>query len=274
MMRVLAAGYAVMAATALGCTANAQSLGTPTVLKGACSDKSHIAEGLQTEDLTKRQSRFFCSAAVITHPNGDPNRVLIMFAEAQSNTGPQIGFAGTMPDRDMVQVKRVYLQPEKALQADDGACKFFRNNGRITGVFCGAKIDNGTRRTVPVVSFEVAEAQMKAEPLASASATLPPYRESGVATCTCPGTNVEFFLDGEGGARLTSVRSNYVGFTNAARVKRWTASLTDKDGQKLLILDNGQKSRIMTDPSSGKGMGFLADGGVSDMLCQVLVKPK
>ncbi len=56
-------------------------------------------------------------------------------------------------------------------------------------------------------------------------------------------------------------------------MKRWSASVVEKGGQKLLVLDNGRKSRIMTDTSTQKAMGFLADGGVSDMLCQVLVKP-
>jgi hypothetical protein len=250
--------------------------GSMIVLKGVCNEKSHIAEGSRTEDLTKRQSRFFCDSAVIIHPNGDPKRVLITFTESQSNTGPQIGFAGSVSEPDMAQISRVYLRSGVATAADDGACKFFRKDGKITSLFCGAKLDIGERRTVPIVAFEVgANSRPDGPPQPDqASTKFPPYRESGVATCTCPGTSIEFYIDGQGGAQITNAKSNYSGFTNAARVKRWTASLADKDGQKLLVLDNGQRSRIMADPSSGKAMGFLADGGVSDMLCQVLVKPR
>jgi hypothetical protein len=102
----------------------------------------------------------------------------------------------------------------------------------------------------------------------------PPWTQAGVANCTCPGTNVEFYLDGRGGAQLASVQSNYYGFTEAARVRQWKAMSVVKDGQRILVLDNGLKTRIMADPETQKSMGFTASGGVSPMLCQILVKPQ
>jgi hypothetical protein len=251
--------------------AKAEVFNTPTVLDGTCLPSSHIAEGSQTEDLTKRQSRFFCNSVVIINPNNDASRVLFTFVEKQSETNPQLGYAGHFTERDMVRVERVYLRSGVAQTVDDGACKIFRKGGQISGISCGAKLDQGDRRTVPIVGFDVREA--KAAATENAGDRYPPYRRSGVATCTCPGTSIEFFLDGDGHAQVTNVQSNYAGFTSASRVKRWSASVVEKGGQKLLVLDNGRKSRIMTDTSTQKAMGFLADGGVSDMLCQVLVKP-
>lgn len=266
-------GVALLPMT-LGVAAHAATSKSPVFLEGACDEQSHIAEGLQTEDLTKRQSRFFCDSAIMINPNNDPSRLLVTFTEKQSETRQSIGFAGRFGDKDMIQVERVYLGGGDPIQVDDGACKIFRTNGRITSMFCGAKIDKGNRRTVPLVSFKVNAAAQADSSKQSDKPNYPLYRQSGVATCTCPGTSVEFVLDGEGGARIARANSNYAGFTNATRVKDWTVYRTEKDGMTLIVLDNGRKSRIMADPSTQKSMGFLADGGVSDMLCQILVKPR
>ena len=100
-----------------------------------------------------------------------------------------------------------------------------------------------------------------------------PYNRSGVANCVLPGTSVEFFLDGNGKARVTQASSNYEGFRAAARRKVWSAGTVMMEGRRLLVLDNGAKSRIMVELPNGKGMAFTADGGVSDIICQVLVSP-
>ncbi|TGD95533.1 hypothetical protein [Methylobacterium nonmethylotrophicum] len=146
--------FSVCAVLLLSGTASAQGLDGMVVLKGVCSPKSHIAEGRIGEDLTRRQSRFFCDAAVITTPNGQAGRRLVNFAESRSHTRPPIGFAGTMVERDIMQVHRVYLQSGQALAVSDGYCKFFSTNKAIHGIACGAKIDNGGRRTVPIVAFD------------------------------------------------------------------------------------------------------------------------
>lgn len=100
-----------------------------------------------------------------------------------------------------------------------------------------------------------------------------PFRKSGIANCALPGTTIEFAMDGRGGATLASFSSNYAGFHAAAKRRRWTAILDDSKGYRLLIFDNGANSRIMVRLPDGKGMAFTADGGVSDILCQVLVSP-
>lgn len=110
--------------------------------------------------------------------------------------------------------------------------------------------------------------------ITSAHAFGTPYRNSGVATCTAPGTSIEFVMDGSGNARVTGVQTNYAGFRQAARVKVWKVLRAEKDNTSLIVFDNGQKSRIMNIAGSQKAMGFLADGGVSDMLCQVLVQAR
>lgn len=134
--------------------ASAQGFREPTVFDGRCTPKSHVAEGRIGADLTKAQSRFFCDSVAIVPINGDPRHVLLTFSEKRSHTRPQIGFAGYMPEPDMIQVQRVYLQSGVATPVDDGACKFFRKQGRIDSLFCGAKIDQGDRRTVPIVAFQ------------------------------------------------------------------------------------------------------------------------
>ena len=134
--------------------ADAQGFPELTVFDGRCTPKNHVAEGRIGTDLTKAQSRFFCDSVAIVPISGDPRHVLLTFSEKRSHTRPQIGFAGYMPEPDMIQVQRVYLQSGVAIQADDGACKLFRKRGRIDSLVCGAKIDQGDRRTVPVVAFQ------------------------------------------------------------------------------------------------------------------------
>lgn len=243
---------------------------TPTIVNGRCTEMSHIAEGDQTEDLTKRGSRFFCNSVVIMNPRNDSRRMLLTFLEKESNTSSPIGYAGTVTEDGMVDVQRVYIRSGVSLEASGGTCKFFRKDGEIESIFCGAKVDQGDRRTVLVVGFEV-----NREARTSGTESRPAFMEAGVVNCASPGTSVEFYLDGQGGAKLVQVKSNYSGFINAAKVKNWSATtISLKDKPRLLVLDNGKKSRIMADPKSGKAMGFMADGGVSDMLCQVLVKPQ
>lgn len=127
-----------------------------TVYNGVCTEQSHIAEGQQGEDLTKRQSRVYCDTAVLTRFPNNPRHVMINFAQKQSHTGQPIGFAGTLqPDGIMVQVDRVYLTPSVPLPVTDGACKLFTNGRQVTDVFCAAAIDTGQRRTSAILALHV-----------------------------------------------------------------------------------------------------------------------
>jgi hypothetical protein len=55
-----------------------------TVVKGQCTPGSHIAEGAIGEDLTKRQSRFFCDSAVVSVFSDNPKHVMIVFADSRA----------------------------------------------------------------------------------------------------------------------------------------------------------------------------------------------
>lgn len=246
------------------------------ILKGQCGPESHVAEGAIGEDLTKHQSRFFCDAAVITFFSDKPKHVMVQFADSKSNHARQIGYAGTMDDAEILVVSSVYLETGRATPVVEGYCKFFFKAKDISGISCGAKIDEGDRRTVPVVSFDADPPSASAPPHSSTvepNATVP-YNKSGVANCSLPGTIIEFALDGRGGAQVARIETNYPPFRVAAQQTRvWRAGLVDKDGKRILVLDNGRKTRIMVSLPDGKGVAFSADGGVSDILCQVLVSP-
>jgi hypothetical protein len=102
-----------------------------------------------------------------------------------------------------------------------------------------------------------------------------PYQNAGVVNCSLPGTIVEFGLDGSGGAEVTRIESNFAPMRNAARRGRvWSARLVEGDDKQILVLDNGERTRIMVSLPDGKGMAFVTDAnGLSDILCQVLVRP-
>jgi hypothetical protein len=78
-----------------------------TIVKGQCSPESHIAEGAIGEDLTKRQSRFFCDAAVITLFSDNSKHIMIQFAESKSSHLRQIGYAGMMEDTEIMNVASI-----------------------------------------------------------------------------------------------------------------------------------------------------------------------
>ncbi len=107
---------------------------------------------------------------------------------------------------------------------------------------------------------------------ASPAAAQTAYQVSGVAKCSAPGTEIDFAMTGDGQARVARVSSNYDGFRAAAKVKVWNVLRVQKNENAMIIFDNGKNSRIMNVVGSQKSMGFLADGGVSDMLCQILVQ--
>lgn len=127
---------------------------------------------------------------------------------------------------------------------------------------------SSARVTVLIALVSVAAGPANGETLGSA------YRESGIANCTAPGTSIEFHLDGTGAARVIKSKTNYDRFRRAAAVKIWRTSKVEKNGMSMIVFDNGRNSRIMAVAGSQKAMGFLADGGVSDMLCQILVEAR
>lgn len=143
-----------------------------SVIAGQCNSDSHIAEGKLGEDLTKRQSRFFCDSVSIGYFDNVGKHVMLNFSESKSQTSSAIGYAGFMePDGLTMNVDRVYLAG-KQFQVTEGACRFFYfPNKQVKDIVCGAPIDQGDRRTVPVVSFS---ASSNAAPK-SVNSTIPSY---------------------------------------------------------------------------------------------------
>lgn len=102
-----------------------------------------------------------------------------------------------------------------------------------------------------------------------------PFLKNGVSNCVVPGTEIDFHLTGQGTAQVVKASSNYPPLLRAAGVKIWKAWEVNRDGLRLLVLDNGRATRIMVKLPAGNGRAFIGEkeGGVSDILCQVLVSP-
>lgn len=182
-----------------------------------CAPESHIAEGAIGKDLTKRQSRFFCDAAVITFFSDNSKHVMIQFAESKSTHPRQIGYAGMMEGAEIMNVSSVYLESGQPSPVSEGYCKFFFKEKNISGISCGAKVDEAGRRTVPVVGFNADPSSTPAPPHSPTAGpdSSTPFNKSGVANCSLPGTIIEFALNGHGGAQVARIESNYQPFRNA-----------------------------------------------------------
>jgi len=141
---------------AVPCNAEIKDL---QVVKGTCGKGSHISEGQIGEDLTKRQSRFFCDSAVIAFFDNNNQHIMVQFAESKSHNNIQVGFAGIMSeDGQILNVNSVYLG-SKQVQVSEGYCKFFFKNKHMSGIGCGAPVDEGDRRTVLVIEFNASPGQ-------------------------------------------------------------------------------------------------------------------
>jgi hypothetical protein len=87
--------FLAAALVAVGATAQAQPSDMRSV-DGTCGPNSHVAEGKIGEDLTKRQSRFFCDVAAFTRFADNPNHVMIQFTERRSHHVSILGFGGLL----------------------------------------------------------------------------------------------------------------------------------------------------------------------------------
>ena len=147
-------------ATPVTPTASERQVRDIQIVKGSCAEQSHIAEGHIGEDLTKRQSRFYCDSAAITFFNDNPNHILIQFANTAALHSLPIGFAGLMQENgEILDVQNVYLEGGKPTHVTEGVCKFFFKNKHMSAILCAAKIDEDGRRTVPNILFEASPGQ-------------------------------------------------------------------------------------------------------------------
>jgi clan AA aspartic protease (TIGR02281 family) len=130
------------------------------IVNGNCDLQSHIAEGIIGDDLTKRQSRFYCDSAVISFYDREDKHIMVQFVESKSHHGTQLGFSGLMEnDGQMMDVRNVYLKSDKPISVTGSHCKFFFKDKRMSGIFCGTKIDEEGRRTVASIIFDASPEQ-------------------------------------------------------------------------------------------------------------------
>lgn len=132
-----------------------------TVLEGVCGPESRISEGPQGEDLSQRRSAYFCDSAIVSVDSRNGN-VMFQFSERRSTRQKPIAFAGGLDEPNLLTVERVYLEPGVPLTPKEGFCRLFFHGGAETGsltslseMTCGAQIDEGDRRTVPIIVFRV-----------------------------------------------------------------------------------------------------------------------
>jgi hypothetical protein len=154
MRSLLLAGAAVLA---IGGAAKADQPLETTIIHGHCAGGSHSANGLVTDDLTQRESRYFCDSAIVESfgPSaGHPNHMLIAFSDSHT-THSLLSFGATMlDDQNSAEVSHVFLVPGVVTEVTEGGCKVYFEGEKVTGIFCGAKIDNGHHRDVRIVVFD------------------------------------------------------------------------------------------------------------------------
>lgn len=130
------------------------------IVAGSCAPSSHIAEGPIGTDLTKMQSRFFCNTAAITFFPDYKGHVMTQFIQKEAHHGPSLGFAGRLDsDGVIMQVEKIYFGQSGPTTVSGGICKFFFKGKHMSGVFCGANVDETGRRTVAFIAFDPAPGQ-------------------------------------------------------------------------------------------------------------------
>jgi hypothetical protein len=122
------------------------------ILTGQCTSQSHIAEGDVNGDISATATPFICDSAVLSFFT-DPTHVMIQFAQKSVDGSPVLAFAGTVDNDLHMIVKTVYLRPNEPSAVEDGQCRFFVQNKKLTGIVCGAVILDGTTKTAPIVNF-------------------------------------------------------------------------------------------------------------------------
>ena len=126
-------------------------------IAGNCTDASHTADGPIGSDLTKRQSRFYCNAAVIAYFDKNRKHLQINFTQKESMHNQILGFSGWLEENGiMLKLSKVYLNPGKSTTVSDGWCKFFLSGANLKSIFCGMSADEAGRRTTAMVIFDIA----------------------------------------------------------------------------------------------------------------------
>ena len=142
-------------------TVSSVMAGDVHIVRGVCSTSSHTAEGAIGSDLTKRQSRFFCNLAVIAVFDNNAQHVMVQFTQKEAHQVRILGFAGLMgAGGQMMAINNLYIDAGKEpIPVTEGVCKFFFKGKNMSGIMCGAKVDEGARRMTAIVAFDAAPGQ-------------------------------------------------------------------------------------------------------------------
>ena len=124
-------------------------------IRGSCAKDSHTAVGPIGADLTQNHTPFVCDAAILTVFDEQNIHSMITFAEKATTKGV-ISLAGNMDAKEnILEVRKVYLEPGKPTYFEDAACKFFFSGRHMSGIACIGKYDADGQRTVLSIDYQV-----------------------------------------------------------------------------------------------------------------------
>jgi hypothetical protein len=153
---------AIIVFTLVGTACSAQETPNINHISGNCGPQSHTAEGQIGEDLTARQVRYYCNDVGVAYTDEQNDYLMVVFRQ-QGTGAPSLGFEGHIEKQDpkIMDVEMVFLKTNKPVNATSGMCKlFFEDTGnKLTGIYCGARIDAGHHRTVASVVFNTQASQ-------------------------------------------------------------------------------------------------------------------
>lgn len=142
-------------ALAGGAKAVAQPIAAPVVVDGFCEPVSWLAVGPPGADFSRDKPRFFCDSVVVAYFDQARRHMMIQYVGSRQNHGQIIAFAGWLePDRKVMNVDRVYFEPSRPVDVTGSACRLFWRQQRVSGVTCGARVENDQRSTAVVLAFE------------------------------------------------------------------------------------------------------------------------
>jgi hypothetical protein len=129
------------------------------LLSGECLPVSQISQGLIGNSVSRHHSRFLCDSALLSLFHTE-NRGMVQFVQKNAENAQVLGFSGSVgTGGTLIDVNRVYLPTGQITPPDKGICRFIFSHHSLAGIVCGASIDNGNQRIVPIVAFHVLPSQ-------------------------------------------------------------------------------------------------------------------
>jgi hypothetical protein len=123
------------------------------ILDGECLPDSVISRSVDSGQF--RRTPYRCNTAVVSF-HETRGSIMIQFTIKEDREAVIVGFAGTLVDRENVNVERVYFGGgNPAIEVNGGDCKLFFEGTRVVEIACAAQIDRGRVRVVPLIGFQV-----------------------------------------------------------------------------------------------------------------------